>query len=53
VYGDIGTSPLYTIKESFSRHATHAVAVNETNVLGVLSLFRARALSPAGPATSR
>jgi len=39
VYGDIGTSPLYAIKESFSRHASHAVALTEANVLGVLSLF--------------
>jgi KUP system potassium uptake protein len=36
VYGDIGTSPLYAIKECF--HGLHAIAVTETNVLGVLSL---------------
>lgn len=36
VYGDIGTSPLYTIKECF--HGIHAVAVTQTNVLGVLSM---------------
>jgi KUP system potassium uptake protein len=36
VYGDIGTSPLYAFKEVFA--AGH-VAVNEANVLGVLSLF--------------
>ena len=36
VYGDIGTSPLYAFKEVFA--AGH-VAVTETNVLGVLSLF--------------
>jgi KUP system potassium uptake protein len=36
VYGDIGTSPLYAFQQVFS--AGH-VAVNESNVLGVLSLF--------------
>ncbi len=36
VYGDIGTSPLYAIKECFS--GTHGVPVTEENVLGVLSL---------------
>jgi KUP system potassium uptake protein len=36
VYGDIGTSPLYAIKECF--HSTHAVSVHHDNVLGVLSL---------------
>lgn len=36
VYGDIGTSPLYTIKECF--HGIHAVDVNAANVMGVLSM---------------
>ena len=36
VYGDIGTSPLYTIKECFS--STHGMAVNPANIVGVLSL---------------
>jgi len=36
VYGDIGTSPLYAMRESF--YGTHAVAVTPGNVLGVLSL---------------
>lgn len=36
VYGDIGTSPLYAIRECF--HGTYAIEVNPTNVLGVLSL---------------
>ncbi len=36
VYGDIGTSPLYTLKECF--HGDHAVAPTATNVFGVLSL---------------
>ncbi|WP_367863573.1 potassium transporter Kup [Pseudomonas guariconensis] len=36
VYGDIGTSPLYTLKEVFSGH--YGVQVNAAGVLGVLSL---------------
>uniref|UniRef100_B8DPN3 Probable potassium transport system protein Kup n=1 Tax=Nitratidesulfovibrio vulgaris (strain DSM 19637 / Miyazaki F) TaxID=883 RepID=B8DPN3_NITV9 len=36
VYGDIGTSPLYAIKECF--HGLHALPVTPTNILGVLSL---------------
>ena len=36
VYGDIGTSPLYAIKECF--HGLHAITPSETNILGVLSL---------------
>jgi KUP system potassium uptake protein len=36
VYGDIGTSPLYTIREVFG--GTHAIAVTPANVLGALSL---------------
>ena len=36
VYGDIGTSPLYALKEVF--HAGH-VPMSEANVLGVLSLI--------------
>src|SRR4028119_988626 len=37
VYGDIGTSPLYTMKECFSRE--HGVAPTRENILGVLSLI--------------
>src|SRR5664279_4332009 len=37
VYGDIGTSPLYAIRECF--HGSHPVAVDRANVLGVLSLI--------------
>jgi KUP system potassium uptake protein len=37
VYGDIGTSPLYTIRECF--FGAHAVPLNHDNVLGVLSLI--------------
>ncbi len=37
VYGDIGTSPLYALKETFSGH--HALPVVEANILGVLSVM--------------
>src|SRR6185295_10769259 len=36
VYGDIGTSPLYALRECF--HGEYAVDVSPANVLGVLSL---------------
>lgn len=36
VYGDIGTSPIYALRESFSGH--NAIAVTPENVLGILSL---------------
>lgn len=36
VYGDIGTSPLYALRESLEGHG---LAANPTNVLGVLSLI--------------
>ena len=36
VYGDIGTSPLYAIRESF--YGTHGISVTPGNVLGVLSM---------------
>src|SRR5881409_1076546 len=37
VYGDIGTSPLYALRESF--HGQHGIPVTPGNVLGVLSLI--------------
>lgn len=37
VYGDIGTSPLYAMRECF--HGQHAIAPTHFNVLGVLSLI--------------
>lgn len=37
VYGDIGTSPLYTMKEVFSEE--HGIALTHTNILGVVSLI--------------
>lgn len=36
VFGDIGTSPLYALRECFA--SAHAVGVSRENVLGVLSL---------------
>ena len=36
VFGDIGTSPLYTLKETFGHQ--YGLAPNEANVLGALSL---------------
>ncbi|MFA5171552.1 MAG: potassium transporter Kup [Sulfuriferula sp.] len=36
VYGDIGTSPLYTLKEVFN--PAHGISTSHENVLGVLSL---------------
>lgn len=36
VYGDIGTSPLYAIRECF--HGKHAIAPTPVHILGVLSL---------------
>lgn len=41
VYGDIGTSPLYAMRECFTPSAGRATAnpVDPNNVLGVLSLF--------------
>lgn len=38
VFGDIGTSPLYAIKECFSPESKHHVAATPTNILGILSL---------------
>jgi KUP system potassium uptake protein len=37
VYGDIGTSPLYTLREAF--HGAHGLPVTSANVLGVLSVI--------------
>ena len=37
VYGDIGTSPLYAMRECF--HGPHAIHVDRVTVLGVLSLI--------------
>jgi KUP system potassium uptake protein len=37
VYGDIGTSPLYAVRECF--YGAHAVPLTQANVYGVLSLI--------------
>jgi KUP system potassium uptake protein len=37
VYGDIGTSPLYAMREAF--HVQHGIPVTPGNVFGVLSLI--------------
>src|SRR5215510_14197019 len=37
VFGDIGTSPLYALRECFN--PIHGIAVNEANVFGLLSLI--------------
>jgi KUP system potassium uptake protein len=37
VYGDIGTSPLYALRECF--HAQHGVAATPDNIIGILSLI--------------
>jgi len=37
VYGDIGTSPLYAVKEVFA--GNHPIPINEANIFGSLSLF--------------
>jgi KUP system potassium uptake protein len=36
IYGDIGTSPLYTIKECFS--GSHGMEATPANILGILSM---------------
>lgn len=36
VYGDIGTSPLYALKECFN--GPHAISLDPSNILGILSL---------------
>jgi len=37
VFGDIGTSPLYALRECF--HGEYAIPVSDANILGVLSLM--------------
>ncbi len=37
VYGDIGTNPLFAMREAFESH--HSVALFEANVIGLLSLM--------------
>jgi len=37
VFGDIGTSPIYAIRECF--HGEYGIAVSQVNVMGILSLM--------------
>src|SRR6201747_3056498 len=37
VFGDIGTSPLYALKEAFSK--SHGIQLSEASILGVISLL--------------
>jgi len=37
VFGDIGTSPLYALKECF--HASHGIPITFENVVGILSVI--------------
>jgi KUP system potassium uptake protein len=37
VFGDIGTSPLYAIKESFA--PSHGIPITQTSVMGILSVM--------------
>lgn len=37
VFGDIGTSPLYSLKEAFS--PAHGIPLTESSILGVISLL--------------
>ena len=37
VFGDIGTSPLYSMRECF--HGTHGIPITQASVLGILSLI--------------
>jgi KUP system potassium uptake protein len=39
VFGDIGTSPLYTVQTVFNPHDPHPVPVSRENVFGVVSLI--------------
>src|SRR6478735_6162135 len=39
VFGDIGTSPIYTLATVFNPHDPHPVPVSRDNVYGVVSLI--------------
>ena len=39
VFGDIGTSPMYTLKECFSPESPHHIDALPANILGVVSLI--------------
>ena len=39
VFGDIGTSPLYTVQTVFSPHDPHPVKVSQDSIFGIVSLI--------------
>ena len=39
VFGDIGTSPIYTLQTVFNPHDPHPVPVTDSHVYGVVSLI--------------
>ena len=39
VYGDIGTSPLYAMRESLAHYSGHGGAIDPSVVYGIISLF--------------
>jgi len=39
VFGDIGTSPLYTVQTLFNPHDPHPIAVTRDDIFGVISLI--------------
>src|SRR6187551_1790243 len=39
VFGDIGTSPIYTLKECFSQDSPHHIPITRENLLAVDSLI--------------
>ena len=39
VFGDIGTSPIYTIQTAFNLNDPHPVPISRDNVFGVVSLI--------------
>ncbi|MDT5010555.1 MAG: system potassium uptake protein [Mycobacterium sp.] len=39
VFGDIGTSPIYTLQTVFSPSDPHPVPINEQNIYGIISLI--------------
>jgi KUP system potassium uptake protein len=39
VFGDLGTSPLYTMQTAFNPHDPHPLAVSRTSVFGIVSLI--------------
>jgi KUP system potassium uptake protein len=51
VYGDIGTSPLYALREAIVAASGHAGTANPQAVLGVLSLILWASSSCCAPTT--